>query len=278
MTTKKAYTLYNHVLPGIVNRFPFLIWFANLANRFLHNRNRIALSLLKKLLSKNRECAVLDAGCGEGNYLIPLSHSFKNAQLTGLDNNEGLVNFLNTYAKSYKRKLHAKIADLNQLELTEKYDVIICIAVLQMLQDEDAVLQTFKGALKNEGKILINVPIVHEPVFGFKPRFKINYDAVQASARKRYTLEQIQTVLQKNGFKVEQTVTTNGVYGTAGNELLNLGLDLLQNINLVLKVLFFPIFALIFIPLILLLNLLNAILPKKKMSGVVVIASVDDSF
>ena len=81
----KAYKLYEHQLPKIIRRFPILIFYVHLLHQILHNRNRILLRKLMRVIKKmGGEIRMLDAGCGEGNNCIPLAHRFKTSTIYDL--------------------------------------------------------------------------------------------------------------------------------------------------------------------------------------------------
>ena len=54
-------------------------------------QGRIPVQLPEILAQLPAACSVLDAGCGTGNYLVPLVNSGKVAQYTGIDNSPAMV-------------------------------------------------------------------------------------------------------------------------------------------------------------------------------------------
>lgn len=213
---------------------------------------------------------VLDAGCGEGHFLLPLACRFKTFSFTGLDYNPRLVDFVNKYASFFKLPVTATQADFNGIKLNGNYDLILCIAVLQMLKEDESFLLQLQKVLSPEGKLLLNVPLKHKTVWR-KKNDQSEYNKIQKASDKKYTIEEFLRLLESAGLSAEAVIPTNGKAGTLGNELLNFVIDGLQMGGFLKKVLFALIspFALVFI---LLLNLLNSLLPKKNPSGVVVIA------
>lgn len=266
----KTYPLYEHRLPEYFNRFPFLIRPVHWGHQLLHNRNRILLHLLKKeITSRGGVVKVLDAGCGEGNYLIPLAHTFPGSHFKGLDYNAQLVNFVNLYAKTYSLKIKSKQADLNTDKLSGNYDVIVCVAVLQMLKNDRLFLKEVYKALKDDGLLVLNVPLKHRSIIGFLQRNKNGYAEVHGGILRPYTLKSITTLLQEEGFRIQHIKVTNGYFGTMGNELLNWGIHAIQSGSILKRIVSSLFFLILVLPLVFLCNLFNAILPKKRVSGVI---------
>lgn len=271
LETTNTYPLYEHRLPKFFSKFPFLIRPVHWGHQILHNRNRILLHLLKKEIKKRGgNVNVLDAGCGEGNYLIPLAHNFPKSTFKGLDYNAQLVHFVNHYAKTYSLKIESQHADLNTKTLTGTYDLVVCVAVLQMLKNDRAFLKGVFKVLGRNGLFVINVPLEHTPVLSFLQRNKSAYNDVHGGISKAYTLESIRVLLEEEGFAMQQAKATNGYFGTIGNELLNWGIQAIQTGNILKRFISCVVFAFPVFPLIILSNILNAILPKNRKSGVII--------
>lgn len=270
---KKSYSIYEHRLPEYFFRFPFLIRPVHWGHQLLHNRNRIVLRYLKNWISeKGGKMNVMDAGCGEGNYLIPLAHKFPKCTFTGLDYNPQLVKFVNHYSTQKSLKLSVKQADLNQNKLPGKYDLILCVAVLQMLKDDLSFLKQVKESLHPEGQIVLNVPISHTSIFSKRSSKGSTYNEVHGGVARKYTVDGLESVLDQAGFQVIQKIPTNGYWGTLGNELLNFGIDALQSGNVFRRSISAILFAFPLLPLVTFCNVLNSISGKKNISGIVVAA------
>jgi SAM-dependent methyltransferase len=101
--------------------------------------------------------------------------------------------------------------DVRQVDLTnaahfaplaEQYDTVVCLNVLEHVDDEAAALRNVFGALTPGGRAVILVP--QDPqLFG-------TLDEVLCHKR-RYTRESFRAVLEANGFRVEELFDFNRV-------------------------------------------------------------------
>lgn len=131
--------------------------------------NYLILPYLKKNL------LVLDYGCGAGNNLI-------------------IFNELNKIDVFEKRKLAKKIIKKNFKnvkvinKLTKTYDIILCSDVLEHINNDKLIIDTFYKHLKKNGKLIITVPA--------NPSLFTNKDKEQGHYR-RYQINDIK-ILFKN--------------------------------------------------------------------------------
>ncbi|MHC4453803.1 MAG: class I SAM-dependent methyltransferase [Planctomycetota bacterium] len=101
--------------------------------------------------------SVLDAGCGNGNLLRYLHRKSNNIKLTGIDyknnSSEEGINFL--------------CGDIFDTELTEKYDVIISLAVIEHIWDVQAYIKRLSELCKGGG-LIINMTLNNSSLlYGF---------------------------------------------------------------------------------------------------------------
>lgn len=145
--TEKVFEMYQeYPFPGDITYntdyfFPLMRYFSDNA------------SLNKKSLLE--EAKVIEVGCGTGNTLIQLASKYPNASFTGIDMT---VNSLNIARENAKAKDLKNISflekNLLELDLNEKYDIVLCIGVLHHLADMNKGLENIIKLL-NEGSHLI---------------------------------------------------------------------------------------------------------------------------
>ena len=73
--------------------------------------------------------SVLDVGCGEGNWLAPLRRMRPRIQYTGIDRSEYAVK---RFGASRNIRL-GTIDSLDRLRLRERYDLVLCVGMLNYL-------------------------------------------------------------------------------------------------------------------------------------------------
>ncbi|MHC4762743.1 MAG: malonyl-ACP O-methyltransferase BioC [Planctomycetota bacterium] len=101
-------------------------------------------------------CAkILDIGCGTGNYTRLLRDKFPAAKIKALDISERMINIAN-------RKLSGSgvefiVADAEEINLTEGFDLITSNACLQWFGDLEAALKNYSNLLNAGGNISFSV-------------------------------------------------------------------------------------------------------------------------
>lgn len=270
---KNSLSIYDHHLNGILFKLPFLIWPLLWFHRLVHTRKYVVLSAAKRAIkAKQGAVTILDAGCGEGNFLIPLAHRFKKQQFFGLDLNTNLAKFVNAYGTFFKLRLSARQCDLNDFDEHRKFDIVLSVAVLHMLQDDKRFLRNVYSMLNAGGKLVLNVPIAHAPILSRWSKFANGYN-VHYKTEKKFTVKEISELLERVGYKVVEKNVTNGWLGTLANELLNLSLQAIQTGSLVHKIFHSFLFSFVVFPCILILNLGNYFFKGKYVSGIVIVAT-----
>ncbi len=109
------------------------------------------LELISKY-SKSKKRDLLEVGCGTGHHLKYLKSKFK---CVGTDINQGILNI----AKEKNKGVSFKKADMINMELNQKFDIIISmfssIGYVKTLSNLKKTLQNFSKHLKSGGIIII---------------------------------------------------------------------------------------------------------------------------
>ena len=113
-----------------------------------HTR-RFIFSLIEGLSFKS----VLDAGCGTGILLQQILKKYPQSQLTGSEYSpQGLE-----FAKKRLPQGEFQVLDLSKETLSQKFDLITCIDVLEHIPDDHAALKNLLAMTK--GHMILSVPI-----------------------------------------------------------------------------------------------------------------------
>ena len=99
-------------------------------------------------------------------------------------------------------------SSVEDLKLKDRFDLIICSEVLEHLQDDMKALLKMNILLKDNGGIIVSVPSVNAPLYklGLAEKFD-----KRVGHLRRYSLNQIVSLIEKAGFKIEETYKTEGV-------------------------------------------------------------------
>lgn len=143
---------------------------------------------------------VLEVGAGIGNLtrvLVPRE------RYTATDVNPHYLRYLRRYAEG-KPYMDVRAVDLGCAEhfapLTEQYDTVLCVNVLEHMEDDVAALRNLRSALIRDGRLVLLVPR--------DPRLYGSLDRVLGHHR-RYTAEALRAALDAAGFELERTFDFN---------------------------------------------------------------------
>jgi GT2 family glycosyltransferase len=104
----------------------------------------------------DRAIRVLEVGCGCGATLVQIRNRFRNAEIYGMEINQGAA----TDARLYARMLASDIENM-ALECPHDYfDFVIFADVLEHLRDPWTVLEKIKPYLVRSGQVLASIPNV----------------------------------------------------------------------------------------------------------------------
>jgi len=275
LNKRKHQQFFTHQYPSWLLHHPRWIHLVYTLNYLLQLRKWHIARRLKKLLSSKKESFyLLDAGCGEGQFLFPYVAQYSTSYFKGIDREKANIAFGNSYIKA-RRFSHVSFEEMEMEQLDEKeiYDFILCISVLPYSKNDRAALTNLYNAMKTGASLLLYVPVNNKTILPFYKnilqRYE-NYETIQQNQRV-YTESGLTQLLQNCNFEVTETTNTYGFFGKLSNELLNSHLILFNACSFPAKIIL-SISLLIFYPLILLCMILDFILPVQSGNGLMVLA------
>jgi len=168
----------SNILTGLTHAPNFCAWMAD---------------VIRPYLGKN----ILETGAGIGNltrYFIP------RIKYVVSDIDDNYLDYLRNYSKN-KPYLEVMRIDVTRpddfVSIGGKHDTVLCLNVLEHIEEDVAVLRNFHSALGRGGRAIILVP-QHEWLYSSLDRV--------LGHRRRYSLERICKVIKEAGFEVEQTI------------------------------------------------------------------------
>jgi ubiquinone/menaquinone biosynthesis C-methylase UbiE len=131
------------------------------------HRQRIVTNILTNHLNKNKTAQkILEVGCGTGEYLNILSKDYENiATITGTDYSEEAIKIA---TKKYP-DIEFKHLDIEKEVLSEKYDIIICMEVIEHLNHRKDAFKNLVTMLNNNGILVVTTPA--GPIFATEKHF-----------------------------------------------------------------------------------------------------------
>lgn len=111
-------------------------------------------------LDEKGEWSLLDAGSGFGQYDRFILNSFQNVSVHSIDVKEDYLNDCRHYFKKEIKdgRISFENKDLLEFESTEKYDLIICIDVLEHIEEDSLVIRNLSDQLHDGGFFLMHSP------------------------------------------------------------------------------------------------------------------------
>lgn len=267
--------LRHHSYPGILLWRPQLIRWLYAWNLLVLQRNQVSRRVLARLLRKlSPGGLVVDAGCGEGQYIFPFFKKYSQLKFFGFDKNENHVAFCRRFASVTGGAVAPQFfrQNLEDMALENEADLLLCIGTLQYIGDDRRALENFCNALKINGKLLVYVPVNGRSVLPFYPYFFEKTDHYEKSQQRRrvYAPEEVFEKIRTAGFAIRERHFTYGTLGIVGHEIYSLLLMGMGNLGRWAWLLA-PLF-LVLMPLVLLLKRADQFFPKKTGNGLLVVA------
>lgn len=225
-------------------------------------------------LDRKRSWDLLDAGSGFGQYDRFLLNRFKRVRILSVDVKKDYIEACRHYFHRdiEEGRVQFRVENLLEPLAEEAFDLIICIDVLEHIEDDITVMRNLAKALKPGGQLLMHSPshLSGEDAEPDEESF------VGEHARTGYSAEDIETKFRRAGLKVEKTHYT---YGPAGHFAWRLTIQLPMLLlnrtgmgGLLLLLLYYPFV----LPPALLLNLLDLYTSNRRGHGIMAIGRRED--
>jgi len=161
------------------------------------------LSWLTRVLRPSLGDSVLEIGAGLGNLTGRLM-ARKLQYVAG----EGDALYLHALRNRFLRTPNVTVCELHPenpagyAPWSGRFESALCVNVLELVEDPAAVLKSLRGCLKPGGVVVVLVP-QGKGLYGSLDR-AMGY-------RRRFTLKELQTLLEQSGFRVEQVRQLNKI-------------------------------------------------------------------
>lgn len=185
---------------------------SKLQKRIISRKNftyRNLIEVIEKVLKNHPSKSVLDIGCGTGTmsfYLSTLGLS-----ITGVDISEKAIN---TCVKNKERLYVGKKLSFFRInfpseEIKGKFDLIICLEVLEHIKDEANAIKNIKSLLAPRGVVVFSVPSSKSLLYRFGLVKK--YDQEVGHLR-RYSVLDVKNKIQNAGLEIGDIIEEEGVF------------------------------------------------------------------
>ncbi len=243
------------IFASAIRRFPFLRVFLQTAQSFFLRAWYVKRELRRIRRSfGSKEIDIFDAGTGYGQYTYFMSKNLQPNKIYAVDVKE---EWIKDNKEFFQRKnidsVNFGIEDLTTIFHKEKFDLIVCVDVMEHIEDDVTVFNNFFNALKSESYLLINTP----SIFGGSDVHEGDEESfIGEHARIGYSDSDLKEKLSSAGFKEYFYKYSYGFWGDKAWRLAIKFPMLLLNIS---KIFFLvlPIYFLITFPFALVMMFLD---------------------
>lgn len=265
------YDPVKNIFARIIKRFSFLrvLFYKILDLMFL--RSWYVRRELKKLRKKfgDKKITIYDAGSGYGQYSYFMSKYLQPCEIYSVDVKEDWIQDCKDFFSSQKiNNVSFAIEDLTNVNHNEKFDLIVCVDVMEHIEDDVKVFRNFYNALKADGYLLINTPSIYG---GSDVHDNDDESFIGEHARDGYSKEDLESKLHPLGFKTYQSKYT---YGFWGDKAWRLGIKypiMMVNVSKLFLIVL-PLYYLITFPFTFIMMLIDFNVHNKVGSGINFIA------
>lgn len=165
----------------------------HLGNIYEHQETDFRWLNLRRLASRClKGCTVLDVGCGTGHMTLELLR--QGYVVTSIDTSDKLISLTKDFARRNGFQLDARVMDAKDVKKLGKdlFDNILCLDVLEHVEDDTKLLKDMGCILRKSGRLIIVVPALK---FLFGRRDKA------IGHLRRYTPSELIVKLQNSGLE-----------------------------------------------------------------------------
>lgn len=261
------YDPVKNIFANTIRRFPFLriLFYKILDLMFLRSWYvRRELKAIRKHFSDT--CInIYDAGSGFGQYTYFMAKRLNPCSILSVDIKQDWIDDCRRFFDQKKIKsISFEVEDLTSVAHRDKFDLIVCVDVMEHIQDDGKVFSNFYSALKPGGYLLINSP----SIFGGSDVHNEGAEGfIGEHARDGYSREDLEKKLHPLGFITHKSRYT---YGFWGDKAWRLGIKypmLLLNLSKIF-LLFLPVYYLLTLPFTLIMNWIDFVSDNKIGSGI----------
>ncbi len=221
--------------------------------------------------------SILDAGSGFGQYDFYLASRNKKWQITALDVKQEQIDDCNGFfSKIGLNNANFEFGDLTKLNKPNSYNLVICVDVMEHIEEDELVLTNFSNALKKDGMLLISTPSdkggsdVHHHDHDDHENDG-THSFIDEHVRDGYSIEDITDKMKRAGFSKTKVYYQ---YGRPGKIAWKLSMKIpiiMLNVSALFYIIL-PFYYLITFPFVLILNWLDLKIKHKSGTGIVALA------
>ena len=220
-----------------------------------------------KTLGSVNNVHVLDAGSGLGQYTWYLTRKFPHWQITAIDiKKEEIESCKAFFEKENKKNVSFETRDLTTYVAPDAFDLILSVDVMEHIEDDRHVFENFHRSLKEGGLLLISTP---SDQGGSDVHSEGDASFIEEHVRDGYSVADIEEKLTSAGF---DSLSVKYSYGKPGSIAWRLSMKypVLMLGRSKAFLLLLPLYYLLCMPLVLILNAMDVRITHKSGTGLIV--------
>ncbi len=207
MSTKISQYFSHQDAPEILLRFPRLLYPYFLLNYLSVLRIKYARRAINRILDSSQPInAVVEAGCGMGDFLFTIPRLRRAPNVLGIDVSASNIAVCRSLSESIgARNMTFICNDLAAAEIPKGQDMILCIGVLMYIREDEAVMKKFHDALNTNGTLLLYAAVNYRRILPLYKRLSkikgFDYDEIIGRPQ-TYTDVSLERLLDRCGFSI----------------------------------------------------------------------------
>lgn len=159
----------------------------------------------------DKKIEIFDAGTGYGQYTYFMSRCLKPNNILAVDvKKEWIQDCREFFQVENINNVSFGIEDLTKITYENKFDIIVCVDVMEHIVEDEKVFQNFYRAIKQGGYLLINTPSIFG---GSDVHDESGESFIGEHARDGYSKEDLESKLLPLGFSMYRSKYTYGYWG-----------------------------------------------------------------
>ncbi|MFM7216509.1 MAG: class I SAM-dependent methyltransferase [Bacteroidota bacterium] len=258
-------------LGNVFNRTPFLrkVFYRLLDLLLLRawHVHKELRSLTPSLLKGNSPVQVLDAGAGFGQYTYWINRNHPSWNILAIDVKEEQVADCNRFFSSIgSSNVLFQVGDLTTFVDPEKYDLVVCVDVMEHIEPDVQVFRNYHASMKKGGVLIISTP---SDQGGSDVHGEGESSFIEEHVRDGYNIRDIEGKLRSAGFS---RVEARYQYGAPGKISWRLSMKYPIQLLGVSKLFFIPLipYYIVIYPIAYLLNWMDVTVSHATGTGLIV--------
>ena len=210
---------------------------------------------------------VLDAGAGFGQYDYYMTRKYPNWNILAIDvKDEQVADCNDFFGKLKNPKVKFIVGDLTQYQKENTYDLVVCVDVMEHIEEDVKVFANYYASMKEGAMLLISTP---SDQGGSDVHDHEHESFIDEHVRDGYNIDEIQEKLRSVGFSKTEAKYAYGKPGKISWKLsMKYPMTMLNSSKLFFVIL--PFYYLITFPFCFVLNYIDSTTEHKSGTGLIV--------